>query len=217
MDADHRLTFGNALVIPTLRIRKGLPFSTEVGTDLSYLSFSHQTAFSAYGRLALHEGMWDRTWRVIPDVALTFAGTRFLGNEQLNLSLVEWNLTVGWTVPVGGLRDSYVGTFSPFFGAGRMYITSIPRGPLPDKLEYLTGRTGLQSNEVIPEEGSGVREVSYAGTTDDPTDFHPWKVNVGMRITSGMFRMVSLLEFAHNAQTDGWDRPSVTVGIGFIY
>ncbi len=207
MDADHRLTFGNALVIPTLRVRKGLPLSTEVGADLSYLTFSHQTALSLYGRVAFHEGMWDKTWRVIPDVALTVAGTRYLGNEELSLSVAEWNATFGWTFPVGGIRDSYVGTFSPFFGAGKLYITSLPQDPLPNKLEGLNGVTG--SNSRVADATADSREVEADSL------LHPWKLNVGMRVASGIFRLVASLEVVPR---DGrLERPGITVGAGFLY
>lgn len=222
MDADHRLTFGNALVMPTVRMRKGLPFSTEVGVDLTYIAFTHQTAFSGYGRVAVHEGMWERTWRVIPDVAFTVAGTRFLGNDELDLSVIEWNGTLGWTFPVGGVRDSYVGSFSPFVGAGMMYITSSPRDPLPEKLDGLNGQTGLRSRESLSDE-AGARPVVY-----DPS-FRPWKFNVGVRIASGDFRFVSQVEFARNNLSDdqkeqlasnesgAFHRPTVSVGVGFVY
>lgn len=215
MDADHRLTFGNALVIPTLHVRKGLPFSTEVGMDLSYLMFSHQTAVSGFGRISPHEGIWDGTWRAIPDIAFTLAGTKFLGNEQLDLSMLEWNFTLGWTFPVGGVRDSYVGTFSPFVGMGQLLITSIPRDPLPAKLDNLQGLTALSSNEVVSVEGDAVRGVELDSLYN--SIFHPWKFSLGMRVTSGVFRLVSLLEFSHNPDTDRFDRPSLTVGVGFIY
>jgi len=210
MDADHRLTFGNALVLPTLRLRKGLPFSTEAGLDLTYLSFSHQGALTGYGRVALHEGMWDRNWHVIPDVAVTLSGSRFLGNEELAVSMFEWATSFGWTFPVGGIRDSHLGTISPFLGTGVAFVTAVPKGPLPDKLEELEGRTGLRGKEVLEPEG-GERKVVMDSL------FRPWKVNVGTRITSGIYQMYVVFATAYNPVVEKFDGASVTVGMGFIY
>ncbi len=211
MDADHRLTYGNALVLPTLRIRKGLPFSSEAGVDLSWLSFSHQAALSGYGRFAFHEGMWKDVWRVIPDVSLTIAGTRFLGNEELSLTTLEWHGTAGWTFPVGGIIGSHVGTFSPFMGFGRVYITSIPRDPLPERLSGLEGITGRRSQEELEPQDGG-RIIRY-----EPGLLNPWKVSVGLRTTGGEFKVTSLLEFTWNTETQAFDRPAFSMDFGFIY
>ncbi len=215
MDADHRLTFGNALLLPSLRIRKGLPFSTEAGLDLTYFSFSHQGALSGYFRGALHEGMWDQTWRIIPDVAFTIASTKFIGNEEFDLSILEWNLTLGWTVPVGGIKDSHVGTLSPFLGFGWMFITAVPFADtsdvdnVSDRLLALEGVTGRTSKTNTGETGD--RPVVL-----DPS-FSPLKLSIGMRIASGRFRLIHGLEVTYDANEGGFDPPTVSVGMGFIY
>lgn len=224
MDDDHRLTMGSAMLLPTLRLRKGLPYSTEVGVDLTWIGFSQQAAFSGYGRVAIHEGMWDRDMRMIPDVAFTLAGTRFLGNSELDLSVVEWNMTLGYTFPVAGVRDSYVGTFSPFVGLGAMFISSSPAGTLPGRVNDLVGVTGLRANEVLsPAEGQ--REVQFNQS------FQPLKFNLGMRITSGLFRWVAGVEFTgggaadpilvgstdYGPKTGYFGRPRLTIGTGFVY
>lgn len=224
MDDDHRITLGRALALPTLRMRKGLPFSSEVGIDVTWIGFSHQAAFSGYGRVALHEGMWEREMRWLPDIAFTLAGTRFLGNSELDLSLVEWNVTLGYTFPVSGVRDSYVGNVSPFIGMGAMYISSSPSGTLPGRVDDLVGVTGLRGNAVsTPEDGA--REVVFLES------FQPWKFNMGIRVTSGMFRWVTGLEFTgaglndpitvgdkdYSPESGVLNRARITIGTGFIY
>ncbi len=215
MDADHRLTFGNALLLPALRIRKGLPFSTEAGLDLTYFSFSHQGALSGYLRGAIHEGMWDGNWRILPDVAFTLAGTRFIGNDEFDLSVLEWHMTLGWTVPVGGIKDSYVGTLSPFVGLGWMFITSVPfpdatpADNIPERLLTLEGVTGRKAKVTTADSGDRVVNL-------DPS-FSPLKLSIGMRIASGRFRLLNGLEVTYNAAESSFDPPTVTVGMGFLY
>lgn len=237
LDDDHRLSLGEAVLLPTLRLRKGLPFSTEVGADLSWFSFSHQAALSFYARGALHEGMWDKEWRAIPDVAFCLATTRFVGNEELDLSSLEWGMTFGWTFPVAGTRDSHVGTFSPFFGVGGLYLTAVPTGPLPEETSELVGVTGLRGDAVDYTEeerdqqlAAGNREVVFLDT------LRPWKLSVGMRLTSGIFRWVAGLELTAGAPNDAINgltqsgdsldvapptgavsRARFTLGTGFVY
>lgn len=237
LDDDHRLSMGEAILLPTLRLRKGLPFSTEVGADMSWFSFSHQAALSFYARGAIHEGIWDKEWRAIPDVSFCLATTRFVGNEELDLSSLEWGMTLGWTFPVSGVRDSHVGTFSPFIGLGGLYITAVPTGPLPDETQRLVGVTGLRADvvdfadeEVATQLAQGEREVLYLDT------LRPWKLSLGMRLTSGIFRWVAGLELAAGAPNDfiegitsGGDiidiappagalsRARFTLGTGFVY
>lgn len=226
MDDDHRLTLGSAMLLPTLRLRKGLPYSTEVGVDMTWIGFSQQAAFSGYGRIAINEGLWEKEMRLIPDVAFSLAGSRFMGNSQLDLSTFEWNLTMGYTFPVAGVRDSYVGTFSPFVGVGVLYITSSPAGSLPGRVNDLQGVTGLHSREVAEDPNdASVRPVVFNGS------FQPLKFNIGARITSGMFRWLAGVEFTGGGEADPitlgstnygpetgfFGRPRLTIGTGFVY
>jgi hypothetical protein len=77
------------LLTPSLHVRKGFPFSTELGGRFIYLSQSSYFAAQLEAKVALVEGYY--AW---PDVALRFAWTRMLGQPELSLSTSEFDLLV---------------------------------------------------------------------------------------------------------------------------
>jgi hypothetical protein len=68
-----------ALVIPTVLLRKGLGGSLELGTSASFLYGSQTVALSAQLRWAVVEGLAG------PDIALRVWGTHLLGAQEMNL------------------------------------------------------------------------------------------------------------------------------------
>jgi hypothetical protein len=68
-----------ALVIPTVALRKGLGGSLELGTSASFLYGSQTVGLSAQVRWAVVEGL------AAPDIALRAWGTHLLGDQELNL------------------------------------------------------------------------------------------------------------------------------------
>ncbi|MDP6933833.1 MAG: hypothetical protein QGG40_12995, partial [Myxococcota bacterium] len=66
------------LWIPTLSVRKGLPFSLEAGANFGYVAFSRQTTFGAFGRWGLFEG-----FEGVPDLSIQLGYTGYVGNEEL--------------------------------------------------------------------------------------------------------------------------------------
>jgi len=64
--------------MPTVRVRKGLPFSFEVGGDIGWHAGTAQMLVGGYGRLAFLDG-----WKRIPDAAIQLRYTGYVGNDQL--------------------------------------------------------------------------------------------------------------------------------------
>ena len=77
------------LFIPSIHVRKALPFSLELGGRLQYLSQSSYFGAQAEAKWALVEGFW-----VLPDVALRGAYTMVLGQRDLNLSVTEFDAMI---------------------------------------------------------------------------------------------------------------------------
>ncbi|MBN2362054.1 MAG: hypothetical protein JXR83_21560 [Deltaproteobacteria bacterium] len=65
-----------------VRVRKGLPFSLEVGGGGQYLFESHMFAVGADAKWSLNEGF---IW--FPDLALLFSVNRLIGNDQIDLTM----------------------------------------------------------------------------------------------------------------------------------
>ena len=68
-----------AVVIPTVALRKGLGGSLELGTAASFLAGSQTVALSAQLRWAIVEGI------AAPDIALRAWGTHLLGAQEMDL------------------------------------------------------------------------------------------------------------------------------------
>jgi hypothetical protein len=75
------------LFAPSIHVRKGFPFSVELGGRLTYLSQSSYFATQLEGKWALMEGYSD-----LPDVAVRLAWTKFLGQRELDLGATEIDL-----------------------------------------------------------------------------------------------------------------------------
>ena len=75
------------LLVTSLHVRKGLPFSFEVGGRVSYLAQSSYFATQLEGKWALVEG-----YAYVPDVAVRAAWTRLLGHRELDLGATELGL-----------------------------------------------------------------------------------------------------------------------------
>jgi hypothetical protein len=71
----------SGLILPAVHIRKGLPFSFELGTRTVYLVESKMFGLQVEGKWALQEG-----YQKIPDFGVRFAMTRLLGQR-------DWTLT----------------------------------------------------------------------------------------------------------------------------
>lgn len=86
-----------ALFVPTLHFRKGLPLSLEVGTDVTYVSFSQMMAASGSVKWSLFEGF--QWW---PELAVRVFATVLIGAPALNLASGGWDVGGSYRVPLAG-------------------------------------------------------------------------------------------------------------------
>ncbi|MCK6530992.1 hypothetical protein L6R50_26680 [Myxococcota bacterium] len=171
-------TASPALVVPTIRVRKGLPYSFEVGTTFGYLAPTRQAVVGGYGRWSFAEG-----WRKVPDVAITFAYNGYVGNEQLDLGVLLFDLTVGYTFAFG-IDDKYAGArFSPFVGWGHGTLHARPKnltGAVAERVLPISGFSDSGLSEVDPETENPKGIV-------DTREFQFDKFFFGFSIQSGNF------------------------------
>lgn len=209
MDGDHRLTMGKLYPVPGLRLRKGLPLSLEVGSALYFLSFSSQAAIQGFGRWSLHEGFDQGNLRLIPDTSLTVSYTQLLGNAEMDLGVLDWGFTFGWTLPVGGVLRSRVGQFSVYGGFGRSLITATPTEGTPEELSCLNGYTGRQ-NKAVSFDSQTLTSCEGSSVLYD-RDFRPMKGFMGLRVINGIAQTGFGLEFA------GVGVPTLSMRTGLIF
>jgi hypothetical protein len=100
------------LFLPSLHVRKALPFSFELGGRLIYLSQSSYWASQLEGKWALNEGFW---W--LPDLAVRAAHTTLWGHKDLALGVTDLDLIVSRKFAV----NNVVG-FTPYLAARFAYL-----------------------------------------------------------------------------------------------
>ncbi len=150
------------LLTPSLHVRKGFPFSTELGGRFTYLSQSSLFAAQLEGKVALIEGYY-----AAPDVAVRAAWTKLLGQAALGLSTTELDLLVSKRF---GLNA--VVALTPYLAARYTLLSASTRTLSfgPDTLAAPGTPTGIQgSSAAFPDVSSslyrttlGVRLTSLA-------------------------------------------------------
>lgn len=181
-----------ALIIPRLELRKGLPMSLETGGQFGWLAVSRQMVVGGYGRWSPLEG-YDK----IPNVNLQLGYTGYIGNEELELGVMDFAGTISYTLPFGRLLNVNSATFTPYAGAGRLTIHAEPR--LSPEVQQELG--------VRPVSGFAGADLEDAG---DPL-WKPAQVYGGFRIVSQHFQFRAAGVWAPSVL------PTVHVAMGFVY
>ncbi|MCB9793461.1 MAG: hypothetical protein H6741_12130 [Alphaproteobacteria bacterium] len=182
-----------ALVIPRIEVRKGLPGSIDVGGQLGWVALSRQSVFGGYGRFAPLEG-----YRQAPDVSFQLGYTGYVGNDQLEMGVMDFSTTISYNLAFGRYKDVNTASFSPFIGFGRLYMHAEPRLD-PDLQDEL-----------------GVRAISgFANSavydSQEGNAWRPGTVHGGFRVVSQHF------QFRGGAVWAPGVMPTIHVGMGFIY
>ena len=182
--------------LPTLRFRKGLPWSIEVGMDFAWLAGSRQATLGGYARWAFLDG-----WKKVPDMAVQVGYTAYVGNDELDLGVFELDISIGYTFEVasslGGPRPATL--FSPFAGYSYLLTHAAPGFVTIEGVGPVSGWANLDEPLV------GV----------DPTRFRHHRAFVGLEIGSGdvVFRVAGDFSFAkESAVSVGLQ---LGIGIGF--
>jgi len=175
--------------VPGLTARKGLPFSLEMGANLGYIAFSNQTVFGAYGRWAFLEG-----YRDFPDVSAQLGYSGYIGNDELDLGVMDASMSVGYTVPFGHLAGISSATISPYIGAGVMVITASP----------ILSESAMNDLGIAPVSGFPKSENNAEG-------YVPPALHAGFRLLSGdvQFSLATTIALRVAVTMDG--------AIGFVF
>ena len=96
----------SSLLIPGVHVRKGLPFSVELGARVQWLEKSAQYGLTGELKVAALEGF---TW--LPDVGVRLHGSRLLGQRDFELGAAGLDIGVGKQFPLGGMV-----TLTPYGG-----------------------------------------------------------------------------------------------------
>jgi hypothetical protein len=102
------------LYLPSLHVRKALPFSFEFGGRMIYLSQSSYFAAQGEAKWALNEG-----FEYVPDVAVRVAYTRLFGQKDWNLGATDLDLLVSKRWGLNGVTS-----VTPYFAGRFTYVSA---------------------------------------------------------------------------------------------
>lgn len=102
----------SVLFIPRLHLRKGLPFSFEVGTQLAYIPESELFSIGAEIKWALNEG-----FHYIPDLAVRAAINHTVGAKEFELTSGGWDVSLSKAFGLGGML-----ALTPYAGYNMLFI-----------------------------------------------------------------------------------------------
>jgi hypothetical protein len=102
----------SVIFIPHIHVRKGLPFSTEIGAQISYIPESELFIVGAEAKWALNEGFY---W--IPDLAIRFSINHMIGSKDFELSTGGWDISLSKAFGIGGMLS-----LTPYAGYNMHFI-----------------------------------------------------------------------------------------------
>lgn len=114
------------LYLPSLHVRKALPFSFEFGGRMIYLSQSSYYAAQGEAKWALNEG-----FEYVPDVAVRVAYTRLFGQKDWDLGATDLDLVVSKRWGLNGVTS-----VTPYFAGRFTYVSASS-----DRIEFAPERT----------------------------------------------------------------------------
>ena len=116
--------YPNMMFLPGIRIRKGLPWSFELGGSLNYLTGSSLFALGGEIKWALFEGYRSGFGGALPDLAARGSVMRVLGQTDVDMTIIGVDGTMSYTFGIGGMVS-----LSPYAGYQHLF-TIIRTEPL---------------------------------------------------------------------------------------
>lgn len=103
-----------ALLIPSVHVRKGLPWSFELGTRVGWIEKSKMAAATGELKWALNEG-----FTYLPDLAARAHITKLLNTKDFDLTTGGLDIGLGKQFPIGGMV-----TLTPYVGWNLVWVAA---------------------------------------------------------------------------------------------
>jgi len=161
----------SAVLMPAFHVRKGLPFSIEVGGRVGWVERSRMLAATGEVKWAVNEG-----FTYLPDIGVRGHVTRLLGVRDFSLTAAGIDAGIGKQFPLGGMvtLTPYGGLDFTFVGADSNVIDFNPNRSFEDS---------LQDDSLMALEDTGVyKRVSL-------TDNMNQRVYGGVRFIGGVLQL----------------------------
>jgi hypothetical protein len=197
------------LLLPSAHVRKGLPFSFELGARAAWIEKSRMGAGTVELKWAVNEG-----FTYLPDIGLRTFATRLFNTRDFDLAATGFDVGVGKQFAIGGMvtLTPYVGWNLVWVGAWSNQIDFAPEMP---KAEW--------DRQVSPRSGTFTRTVYVYDEVKLLSNSHN-RFYGGLRFIGGVIQLGAEVSYSSlgRFRDNGVDRdmPSVlafnsTVGLDF--
>ena len=100
-----------AIFVPAVHVRKGLPYSLELGFQIQYMSNSELVAIGGEIRWSPFEGFREGWAGYLPDIGISLSGNYLMGSNELVLGQLGANFSISYPFSITGqaIITPYVG------------------------------------------------------------------------------------------------------------
>lgn len=160
-----------ALLMPSIHVRKGLPFSFELGARASWLEKSRMGAGTVELKWALNEG-----WKYIPDIGVRAYVTKLLNTRNFDVTTGGLDVGVGKQFAIAGMV-----TLTPYLGYNLGFT-----GATSSSVDFLPSRSLADSDQIqVPSEGKNFSVFDEVLAKDNTHN----RFYAGLRFIGGYFTM----------------------------
>ncbi len=162
--------FNGTLILPSIHVRKGLPFSFEVGARLGWLEKSRMGTATLEAKWALNEG-----FAYAPDIAVRGNITKLVNSRDFDLTAGGLDIGIGKQFALGGMI-----TLTPYVGWNLVFVEAST-----GNIDFRPNRTLAQAER--PSGGCDAPEDQRSSLCDiDTFKTVSWKQNSHNRFYGGL-------------------------------
>ena len=176
------------LLVSSIRVRKALPYSVELGGRVLNVSQSNFWAGQIEARWALNEGFHN-----LPDLAVRAAHTQLFGHRDWNLSATDFDVSVSKSFPFLGVL-----TLTPYLAARFTFVDASS-----EPIVFTPNATGDPQQDVsLASQFPNFRSTFYRTT-------------LGCRMRTYLVSMALELTYSGGAEQGGDEYPTYDVPSSF--
>jgi hypothetical protein len=180
----------DTMLVPSLHVRKGLPFSVELGGRVGWVEKSRMLAATGEVKWAVNEG-----FTYLPDVGVRGHITRLAGVRDLSLTAAGLDAGIGKQFPFGGMV-----TLTPYGGLDFTFVSAES-----DNIDFNPDRPyndSLQDNSRAAFEDTAVyKPVEFSSNMTQ-------RIYGGVRFIGGVLQLSAELSFARLGSSQETDDPN---------
>ena len=188
--------FQGMMLIPSMHVRKGLPFSFELGARGAWLEKSRMGAGTLELKWAVNEG-----FTYLPDIAVRGNISKLLNSRDFDVTAGGFDLGVGKQFAIGGMV-----TLTPYIGWNLVFV-----GASTGNVDFHPGRTLAESDRPSSNPNEQFRDI-YVFDNLQAIDNSHHRFYGGFRFIGGVL-MIGV-EFSYALIGKFADKPVARGGTG---